>query len=51
VAVGAPMQTNDDLDWWEHRIETVIEGDTAIPPTDRRQLSEPGAAQGSSDSA
>jgi hypothetical protein len=35
VAVGAPMQVNDDLDWWEHRIENRIETDTSIPPTDR----------------
>ena len=38
VAVGAPMQTNDDLDWWEHRIENRIECDTAIPPTDREAI-------------
>lgn len=29
VALDVPMQTNDDLDWWEHRIET---GSKAIPP-------------------
>ena len=38
ISVGAPMQTNDDLDWWEHRIETGIEGDTSIPPTDREAI-------------
>jgi hypothetical protein len=27
VAVGPPMQTGDDLDWWEHRIEA----DDSIP--------------------
>ena len=38
VSVGAPMQTNDDLDWWEHRIEAGIETDTSIPPTDREAI-------------
>ena len=38
ISVSAPMQTNDDLDWWEHRIETGIEGDTSIPPTDREAI-------------
>jgi hypothetical protein len=28
------MQTNDDLDYWEHQIESCIEHDTAIPATD-----------------
>jgi putative restriction endonuclease len=35
VSVGAPIQTNDDLDYWEHKIEVDIERDTAIPPADR----------------
>jgi len=38
VTVGTPMQTNDDLDYWEHKIEVGIEGDTAIPPTDREAI-------------
>jgi hypothetical protein len=38
VAVGTPMQTNDDLDVWEHRIEVGIETDTAIPPTEREDI-------------
>ena len=38
VAVAAPMQTNDDLDWWEHRIEERIQVDTAIPATDREAI-------------
>jgi putative restriction endonuclease len=38
VAVGAPMQTNDDLDYWEHRLEAVIETDTSLPPTDREAI-------------
>lgn len=38
VSVGAPMQTNDDLDYWEHKIEVGIEGDTAIAPTDREAI-------------
>jgi hypothetical protein len=29
------MQANDDLDWWEHRIEDRIGTDTSIPPTPR----------------
>jgi len=31
ISVGTPMQTNDDLDWWEHRIENQVESDAAIP--------------------
>jgi putative restriction endonuclease len=38
VAVGAPMQTNDDLDWWEHRIEAEVETDTSIPRTERETI-------------
>jgi len=38
VVVGAPMQANDDLDWWEHRIEGEIESNTSIPPTDREAI-------------
>src|SRR6185369_15444067 len=38
VAVGAPMQTNDDLDWWEHKIEAEIETDTSLPPTERETI-------------
>jgi hypothetical protein len=38
VAVGPPMQTNDDLDVWEHRIEAVIETSTAIPATEREDI-------------
>jgi hypothetical protein len=38
ISVGAPMQTNDDLDWWEHRIEDGIGADTSIPPTDREAI-------------
>lgn len=38
ISVGALMQTNDDLDLWEHRMETAIETDTAIPPTDRESI-------------
>jgi hypothetical protein len=38
ISVGAPMQTNDDLDWWEHRIEDRIGTDTSIPPTDREAI-------------
>lgn len=38
VSVGAPMQTNDDLDYWEHKIETSIEVNTSIPATDREAI-------------
>lgn len=46
ISVGAPMQTNDDLDWWEHRIETGIEGDTAIPATNREAIIRARCGQG-----
>jgi hypothetical protein len=38
VSVSATMQTSDDLDYWEHKIETGIESDTRIPPTDREAI-------------
>jgi putative restriction endonuclease len=40
VSVGAvaPMQTNDDLDYWEHKIEAGIDADTSIPETDREAI-------------
>jgi len=38
VSVGAPMQTNDDLDIWEKKIESNIEGDASIPATDREAI-------------
>jgi hypothetical protein len=39
VAVGAaPMQTNDDLDWWEHQMEAAVETDTSLPPTERETI-------------
>ena len=38
VAVGAPMQTNDDLDFWEHRLEAAVETDTSLPPTERETI-------------
>jgi hypothetical protein len=38
VAVGAPMQLNDDLDLWERRLEAAVETDTWLPPTDRDQI-------------
>src|SRR5204863_996513 len=37
-AVSAPMQTNDDLDCWEHKIESGIESDVSIPATDREAI-------------
>jgi hypothetical protein len=38
VTVPATMQTSDDLDYWEHKIEAGIESDTRIPPTDREAI-------------
>ena len=38
VAVGAPMQINDDLDMWERRLEATVETDTALPPTEREAI-------------
>jgi hypothetical protein len=38
VVVGAPMQTNDDLDWWEHRMEAAVETDLSLPPTERETI-------------
>src|ERR1035437_7525549 len=50
MAVDAPMQTNDDLDWWEHRLEAAVETDTSLPPTERETIIRarrgPGAVQG-----
>jgi hypothetical protein len=34
----APMQTNDDLDYWEHRIESDIEDDVTIPETEKTAI-------------
>ena len=38
VEVGAPMQTNDDLDLWEHRLEAQVETDTSLEPTERETI-------------
>jgi putative restriction endonuclease len=38
VEVGTPMQTNDDLDWWEHRMEVDIDKNTVVPPTEREAI-------------
>ena len=38
IEVGAPMQTNDDLDFWEHRLEAAVETDTSLPPTERETI-------------
>jgi hypothetical protein len=51
VSVGAPMQTNDDLDMWEHRMEVRVEADTSIPPTDREAIVRARRGQGSSRTA
>ena len=46
AAVGAPMQLNDDLDMWDRRLETAVEIDTALPPTDREQIVRARVGQG-----
>src|ERR1035437_8961368 len=46
MAVDAPMQTNDDLDWWEHRLEAAVETDTSLPPTERETISRARRGQG-----
>jgi hypothetical protein len=38
LVVGALMQTNDDLDYWEHRLEAAVETDTSLPPPDREAI-------------
>jgi len=35
---ASPMQKNDDLDYWEHRLELGVLGDKSIPETDRQAL-------------
>ncbi len=46
VSIDAPMQTSDDLDYWEHQIETRIEGDPSIPATDREAIIRARCGQG-----
>jgi hypothetical protein len=38
VPIGAPMQTNDDLDYWEHRLEAGVESDSALALTEREAI-------------
>jgi hypothetical protein len=38
VEVKAPMQSNDDLDYWEHKIESGIEDDVTIPDTEKTAI-------------
>jgi hypothetical protein len=38
ISVGPPMQTNDDLDYWEHQIESGIAKDTSLASTDREAI-------------
>jgi hypothetical protein len=38
VEVSAPMQTNDDLDYWEHKIETDIDDDVTITDTEKTAI-------------
>lgn|SRR6516165_9732867 len=33
-----PLQKNDDLDYWEHRLEQEVAKDESIPETDRQAL-------------
>jgi hypothetical protein len=38
VPVGPPVQTTDDLDYWEHRIEAAVDEDTSIPSLEREAI-------------
>jgi hypothetical protein len=38
IEVGTPMQTSDDLDYWEHRIENEIDANVSIPTTEREAI-------------
>ena len=38
VPVGTPMQTSDDLDYWEHKIESAVDADTSMTDTDREAI-------------
>lgn len=44
--VPSPMQKNDDLDYWEHRLERQVEQDYSIPETDRQALIRARCGQG-----
>jgi hypothetical protein len=46
VSVGAPMRTNDDLDFWEHRLEAAVETDTSLPPTEHETIIRARCGQG-----
>jgi putative restriction endonuclease len=35
---GTPSQVGDDLDYWEHQIEQVVERDQQIPETEREAI-------------
>ena len=41
------MQTSDDLDYWEHKIESGIETDVPISATDREAIIRARRGQGS----
>ncbi len=36
--VASPVQKNDDLDYWEHRLEQDVVDDESIPETDRQAI-------------
>jgi putative restriction endonuclease len=36
--ITAPIQVGDDLDFWEHRLEQVVEQDSAISETEREAI-------------
>ena len=38
AAVHTPLQVGDDLDYWEHQIEQVLEQDQRIPETEREAI-------------
>jgi hypothetical protein len=46
--LGAPMQTNDDLDLWEHRLEAQVETDTSVEQLSVRRSSARARAKGCS---
>ncbi len=38
IPIESSMQTNDDLDYWEHKIEAGIEDDGSIPSTEKEAI-------------
>ena len=46
VPAAVPMQANDDLDFWEHKIETGVKEDAAVSETDREAITRARRGQG-----